>query len=112
MIQEGHAALDGGGHAHLVLLHQQLDQIGFHVGIEQRVEDRTDATRRVEVLARCAVTVSGVVSKAPDVESSARWRLTPNRCEGVEEHHLRRSRDGEERAARVSANAVGQPRHR
>ena len=38
MIQERHAALDGGGHAHLVLLHQQLDQIGLDVGVEQPVQ--------------------------------------------------------------------------
>ena len=45
VIEERHAALDRGRHAHLVLLHQQLDQVGLDVGVEQPVEQRA-AVRR------------------------------------------------------------------
>ena len=34
VIEKRHAAFDGGGHAHLVLLHEQLDQVGLLVGVE------------------------------------------------------------------------------
>ena len=34
VVQKGNAALDGAGHAHLVLLHEQLDQIGLLVRIQ------------------------------------------------------------------------------
>ena len=49
VIEERHAALDRRRHAHLVLLHQQLDQVGLDVGVEQPIEQRAAAVRRVEV---------------------------------------------------------------
>ena len=55
VIEEGHAALDRGRHAHLVLLHQQLDEIRLQVRVEQPIEHRAAAVRRVEVRARRAV---------------------------------------------------------
>ena len=38
VIEEGHAALDRGRHAHLVLLHQQFHQVRLQVRVEQPVE--------------------------------------------------------------------------
>jgi len=38
VIEEGYTAFDRGRHTHVVLLHQQLDQVGFDVGIEQALE--------------------------------------------------------------------------
>ena len=40
VIEERHAAFDRRRHAHLVLLHQQLDQVGLDVGVEQPIEQR------------------------------------------------------------------------
>src|SRR6478736_2808867 len=40
MIEEGHAALDRRRHAHLVLFHQQLMEIGLHIGVEKPDEQR------------------------------------------------------------------------
>ena len=34
VIEKRHAAFDGGGHAHLVLLHEQFDEVGLLVGVE------------------------------------------------------------------------------
>ena len=34
VIEKWNAAFDGGRHAHLILLHEQLDEIGFLVGVE------------------------------------------------------------------------------
>ena len=39
VIEKRYAAFDGGGHAHLVLLHQQLDEISLLVGIEHAAEE-------------------------------------------------------------------------
>ena len=33
VIEKWYAALDGSGHAHVVLLHQQFDQVRFDVGV-------------------------------------------------------------------------------
>ena len=38
VIEEGYAAFDGAGHAHLILLHQKLDQVRFLIRIEQLLE--------------------------------------------------------------------------
>jgi len=38
MIQKRYAALDGGRHTHLILLHEQLYEVGFHIRVEQLVE--------------------------------------------------------------------------
>ena len=35
VIEEGDAAFDGASHAHLILLHEQFDEIGFLIGVEQ-----------------------------------------------------------------------------
>ena len=55
VIEERHAALDRRRHAHLVLLHQQLDEVGLHVGVEQAVEQRPASAGRVEAAERGAV---------------------------------------------------------
>ena len=39
MIEEGDAAFDGGGHAHLILLHEELNQVGFLVRVEHAGEE-------------------------------------------------------------------------
>ena len=62
VIEERHPALDRRRHAHLVLLHQQLDQVGLEVGVEQAVEQRAAAVRRVEVLPATARRRAGVLS--------------------------------------------------
>jgi hypothetical protein len=41
VIEERHAALDRCRHAHLVLLHQQFDQVSLDVGVEHPVEQGT-----------------------------------------------------------------------
>src|SRR5579862_9865811 len=41
VVEKRHAALDGRSHAHLVLLHEQLDEVSFLVGIERAREWRT-----------------------------------------------------------------------
>ena len=46
VIEERHAALDRRRHAHLVLLHQQLDQIRLDVRVEQAIEQRLVAAGR------------------------------------------------------------------
>src|SRR5581483_8155091 len=38
VIEKGHAALNRAGHAHLVLLHEQLDQVGFLIRVEHARE--------------------------------------------------------------------------
>ena len=46
VVQEGHAALDRRGHAHLVLLHQQLDQVCLEIGVAHPVVPSSPAPRR------------------------------------------------------------------
>ena len=48
VIEKRHAALDGAGHAHLVLLHQQFDQVGLLVGVEHAREQRGAAAREFQ----------------------------------------------------------------
>ena len=38
MIEKRHPAFDGRGHAHVVLLHEQFDQISLDVGVEQPLQ--------------------------------------------------------------------------
>ena len=38
MVKKGDAALDGCGHAHIVLLHQQLNQISFDIRVKESLE--------------------------------------------------------------------------
>src|ERR1019366_10260217 len=38
MIEERHAALNRCRHAHVVLLHKKLNQVGFDVGVEQSLQ--------------------------------------------------------------------------
>ena len=38
VIEKRNAALDGGRHAHVVLLHQQLDQISLDIRIKQALQ--------------------------------------------------------------------------
>src|ERR1039458_5549124 len=38
MIEKGHAALQGSGHAHLILLHQKLDEIGLDIGVQKPMQ--------------------------------------------------------------------------
>src|SRR5437016_14527566 len=41
MVQKGNTALNRSRHAHLVLLHQQFNQVSFYIGIKQtRSEER------------------------------------------------------------------------
>ena len=38
MIEERDTALYGGSHAHVVLFHEQFDQVGFYVGVKQTLQ--------------------------------------------------------------------------
>ena len=58
VIEERNAAFDGGGHAHLVLLHEQFDQIGLLVG-EEHAGQRREAGFRIPVAAEVRVGRSG-----------------------------------------------------
>jgi len=40
VVQKGHAAFNTGCHAHLVLLHEQFDQVSFLVGEKKTGEGR------------------------------------------------------------------------
>ena len=92
VIEERHAALDRRRHAHLVLLHQQLDQVGLHVGVEQAIEQRAAAVRRVEVRQRRAV---GALARGrcrqPRRRAARAGRARRIDGEVVEEHRLRRA---------------------
>ena len=41
MVEKWHAAFDRCRHAHVVLLHQKLDEIGLDVGVEQALKQRS-----------------------------------------------------------------------
>src|SRR5215470_10515597 len=46
MVEERNAALDGGGHAHLVLLHEQLMQVSFDVRVQELRDERLAGNAR------------------------------------------------------------------
>ena len=75
MVEERDPALDGSGHAHLVLLHQQFNQVGLDVGVEQAIDqgysmlvlsDRAIGPDRVPVsaLLACGAVHHHLVSRA------------------------------------------------
>ena len=67
VIEEGHAAFDRGRHAHLILFHQQLDEVRLHVRVEQAPEHAARAVHLAEVAERRGVRIgaaqaAGVIS--------------------------------------------------
>ena len=48
VIQEGDPAFDRCRHAHLILLHQQLNQVGFDIGIEKAMKQVAGRFRPVK----------------------------------------------------------------
>ena len=105
VIEKRHAAFDRCRHAHLVLLHQQLDEICLDVGIEQPIEQRPRPARRARPVTRRRPVRAWRAAQA--AANSSRCAQRDGR-EVVEERGLRRVLDGEERPAGSSGRRAGQ----
>src|SRR6266403_5277552 len=55
MIEERYSALDGSGHAHLILLHQKFNQICFDIQIEKAIKQHAVLTIFCEIAQRVLV---------------------------------------------------------
>jgi hypothetical protein len=108
VIEERHAALDGRRHAHLVLLHQELDQIGLQVGVQDAIEERRPWRGGVEPRPRRGVRVAAGRERAG--REQAAHAIQPDPGEVVEEYRLRRVGHPQERPLRDPADPPGQPR--
>ena len=90
VIQKGHAAFNTGGHAHLVLLHEQFDQVGLLVGEEKTGKGR-ESRFGIPVLAEVGVGRNG--RQIAGTRRAVRRRKRRNRsCPGIGIPDLRRGR--------------------
>ncbi len=86
VIEERDAALDRRGHAHLVLLHEQFDQIRLHVRVEQARQQAGAGWRPVEPRLRRAVGAHvhrvrpALARQANRADPQAGWRRS---CRGT-----------------------------
>ena len=107
VVQEGHAALDRRRHAHLVLLHQQLDEIGLEVGVAHPLERVPARPRRRRAAMRAyGSRVLGLAQQAAAPRSASR-----EDGEVVEEERARPVAERQERAPRVAAQRPRQRGH-
>ena len=104
VIEERHAAFDRRSHAHLVLLHQQLDEVRLDVGVQQAIEQGAAAVGPIEVRDRRPVRPAGGGHETQRGREQPALIRQPDRSEVVEAHRCRRAIHPQKRSRRI-------PRH-
>src|SRR5262249_7714820 len=104
VVEEGYPALDRGGHAHLVLLHQELDEVGLQIRAAHPIEV-TAGRRRVALERR-----RGRIARGEEAGIGEEVLLEPGRKrrEVLAEDVPGAGRQAEERAGRVATESPRQ----
>ncbi len=111
VVEERHTTLDRRGHAHLVLLHQEFDEIRFDVRVQHAIEERAGPCGPVERFERSPVGRVGARECCQSAGQELPLRGQRHRGEVVEEGRLRRVLDGQERPPGVAMQARRQVRY-
>ena len=111
MIEKRHATLDRRRHAHLILLHQQLDQVRLDIRVQKAVEQRAVAVRPMKILERRTIGLRARRRESVRRRQQSTLIAEADCGEVVEEHRFRRPVHRQERSPGVPCEAARQSRN-